>query len=397
MRLRDALVVTLLSAACTTTEGDEPGAARATVSSAGASAASGAAGKPGRPAAGNGGAPSAGASGAPLAGASGATNGGHGGGSVAGGSGAAGGGAAGSAGTTHAGGSGSAGAAGSGNAGAAGSSNAGAAGATCGVPNPLGWVATTPLSFEGPMAAALGGRVHAFQGLAHAVWSPADATWQSLAPSPKFVDAVVTHQDRLVVVMDSGAVWTSDATGESLSDTSFVLPNPRRVWLTSTPLGVVRVGMLFKDRKSDLFDPTTGERRDLPEVPFTLDVDGAASTGTTLYAMGDDDLATTRLAALELSSSQPTWTMKATLTPRQPSATPLVIDGVLWRFGGAFGQSGADTTALFDPVANRWCEGPALPVGVTRPAVVRLGAEVVLLGGHDSLTQLHGVFRAKLP
>ena len=94
----------------------------------------------------------------------------------------------------------------------------------------------------------------------------------------------------------------------------------------------------------------------------------------------------------------------AASTPGRPSAwrgrTPAptarqevartVLDGRVWVLGGLTPSGVTDTVDVYDPLADRWAPGPALPVALHHAAAVTYRGEVVVVGGFLGGADLYG-------
>lgn len=84
-----------------------------------------------------------------------------------------------------------------------------------------------------------------------------------------------------------------------------------------------------------------------------------------------------------------TWQAHADLPYRVQEIYPALHQGRIWVAGGlspdvAPNQDGvSDRVVIYDPLADRWSEGPSLPVPRHHPALVSTGAELLAFGGFE--------------
>jgi N-acetylneuraminic acid mutarotase len=76
------------------------------------------------------------------------------------------------------------------------------------------------------------------------------------------------------------------------------------------------------------------------------------------------------------------WERGAALGSRPDHIRAVVLDGEVWAIGGRTDALGS-AVSIYDPAADRWRDGPALPYGMSAMAVGVLDGAVHVVGGED--------------
>lgn len=99
--------------------------------------------------------------------------------------------------------------------------------------------------------------------------------------------------------------------------------------------------------------------------------------------------ATAAVAALPgvAAARQSAWTARASLPWVTQEIYAAVLDGRIWTAGGLVARPGGmhinDRTAIYDPAADAWTEGPRLPQPRHHPMLVSAEGRVWAFGGYD--------------
>lgn len=143
-----------------------------------------------------------------------------------------------------------------------------------------------------------------------------------------------------------------------------------------------------------IYDPVAGTWTSGPPSPRIRFASAAAVLDGRLHLIGGwnyNNAASDSLDSHDIyDPKKGTWTAAAPLATKRNAAAAAVLDGHIVVIGGrAPGIRANDQTSLasceiYDPVADSWSEGPALPQARASLAAVTLGGSVYALGGEST-------------
>lgn len=143
-----------------------------------------------------------------------------------------------------------------------------------------------------------------------------------------------------------------------------------------------------------VYDPAANRWSAGPASPRIRFASAAAVLDGRLHLIGGwnyDNSASASLASHDVyDPATGAWTSRAPLATARNAAAAAVLQGQIIVIGGrAPGIRASDQTSLasctaYDPVADRWAEGPPLPQARAGLAAVTLGGRVYALGGEST-------------
>jgi hypothetical protein len=143
-----------------------------------------------------------------------------------------------------------------------------------------------------------------------------------------------------------------------------------------------------------VYDPLTGLWTSGPPSPRIRFASAAAVLNGRLHLMGGwnyNNNASDSLDSHDIYDPKTgLWTAAAPLAIKRNAAAAAALDGHIVVIGGrapgirANDQASLASCEVYDPVADRWSEGPALPQARASLAAVTLGGSVYALGGEST-------------
>lgn len=141
-------------------------------------------------------------------------------------------------------------------------------------------------------------------------------------------------------------------------------------------------------------DPAAGTWALAPAAPAVRFAAAAGVIADRLHVAGGwnaDNAASASLARHDVfDPAAGTWSAAAPLQVARNAAAAAVVDGRLWVLGGRApgirrgDQSPLASVEVYDPAANAWTAGPALPAARGSLAAAALGTRVYAFGGEDA-------------
>lgn len=145
---------------------------------------------------------------------------------------------------------------------------------------------------------------------------------------------------------------------------------------------------------NQIYDPATGTWALGPPSPRIRFASAAAVLNGRLHLMGGWNYNNADSDSLDshdiYDPKQGTWTPAAPLATKRNAAAAAVLDGRIVVIGGrapgirANDQQSLASCEIYDPVADLWSEGPALPQARASLAAVTLHGRVYALGGEST-------------
>jgi Kelch motif len=190
---------------------------------------------------------------------------------------------------------------------------------------------------------------------------------------------------RTVLQFDTAAsTWSSGPALVNGTDNVAVAATGGRVHAIGGEAGTVHA----------VFDPVTGLWTAGPASPVVRFASAIAVLGGRLHLIGGWNASNTASASLAshdvFDPIAGTWTAAAPLATARNAAAAGVLDGRIVVVGGrapgirASDQASLASCEVYDPVADRWSAGPALPQARASLAVAALGGRLYALGGEST-------------
>ena len=116
---------------------------------------------------------------------------------------------------------------------------------------------------------------------------------------------------------------------------------------------------------------------------------GAARPGPSSTGLAATASTTAPPSTAVATTRRPAWrSLSAAPTARQEVAST-VLDGRVWVIGGLTAAGASAVVESYDPAADRWSAGPALPIPLHHAAAAVYRGEIVVLGGFVEAASLY--------